>query len=177
MGQSPPGTTVLDWNGKGSENDGLPFIQGNAEFGVKFPCPTKWCVRPERAADPGDLLISVRAPVGQTNRADRRLSIGRGLAAIRFRTFTEAFGWHMVNHVKGALERVTQGSTFKAISGRDLCSLCVPFPPLPEQQAIAAVLDSIDDAIERAKTKRDALDRLKLSIADALLTGRVRVSE
>ena len=173
MGQSPPGTTVLDWHGKGCENDGLPFIQGNAEFGAKFPCPTKWCVRPERIAGPGDLLISVRAPVGQTNRADRRLSIGRGLAAIRFEKSAEPFGWHVINHVKGTLERVTQGSTFKAIGGKDLRSLLVPFPPLPEQRAIAAVLDSIDEAIERTESVITATERLRESLLHELLSHGV----
>ena len=109
MGQSPPGETVPDWEGDFGYDDGLPFIQGNAEFGVKSPRPLKWCVQPVKVAYPDDLLISVRAPVGQTNRASEELSIGRGLAAIRFSEPSQAFGWHMVNHTKGALERGRSG--------------------------------------------------------------------
>ena len=84
MGQSPPGKLVMDWDGLDSQANGLPFIQGNAEFRVRFPNPLKWCSQPFKVASPGDILMSVRAPVGETNRVDQKLGIGRGLAAVRF---------------------------------------------------------------------------------------------
>ena len=93
MGQSPPGDTVVDFEGDHGDDGGLPFIQGNAEFGLRSPAPAKWCVRPLKVAEPGDLLISVRAPVGHTNRADQQLAIGRGLAAVRFTAADPSFGW------------------------------------------------------------------------------------
>jgi len=76
-GQSPPSETYND-NGVG-----LPFLQGNADFSFKYPAPALWCSAPHRAARQGDTLISVRAPVGEVNRADRDYAIGRGLAAVR----------------------------------------------------------------------------------------------
>ena len=173
MGQSPPGETVIDWDSDFGRDDGLPFIQGNAEFGVKSPRPLKWCVQPVKVAYRDDLLISVRAPVGQTNRASEELSVGRGLAAIRFSEPSQAFGWHIVNHTKGALERVTQGSTFQAIGGEALRSLPILLPPLPEQRAIAAVLDSIDDAIERTEAVITATERLRDALLHELLTRGV----
>ena len=173
MGQSPPGETVIDWTVDFGDDDGLPFIQGNAEFGVKSPEPVKWCVRPLKVAYPDDVLISVRAPVGQTNRADGEICIGRGLTAIRFNQASKAFGWHIVNHSKGALERVTQGSTFQAIGGESLRSLPIALPPLSEQRAIAAVLDSIDGAIERTEAVITATERLRDSLLHDLLTRGV----
>ena len=173
MGQSPPGETVIDWDGDFGRDDGLPFIQGNAEFGVKSPRPLKWCVQPVKVAYRNDLLISVRAPVGQTNRASEELSVGRGLAAIRFSEPSQAFGWHIVNHTKGALERVTQGSTFQAIGGEALRSLPILLPPLPEQRAVAAVLDSIDEAIERTEAVIAATERLRDALLHQLLTRGV----
>ena len=170
MGQSPPGETVIDWDGDFGRDDGLPFIQGNAEFGVKSPRPLKWCIQPVKVAYRDDLLISVRAPVGQTNRASEELSIGRGLAALRFSEPSQALGWHIVNHTKGQLERVTQGSTFQAIGGEALRSLPILLPPLPEQQAIAAVLDSIDEAIEGAEAVITATERLRDALLHELLT-------
>src|SRR5207249_1991963 len=77
MGQSPPGST---YNGSGQ---GLPFFQGKADFGEESPTARVFCSAPSRIAEPSDVLISVRAPVGPTNLADRRCGIGRGLAAIR----------------------------------------------------------------------------------------------
>ena len=170
MGQSPPGDKVFDWDGGTGKNAGLPFIQGNAEFTNKHPLPLKWCVQPVKVADPDDLLISVRAPVGQTNRAHRMLCIGRGLAAIRFPAPSRAFGWHATNHAKRSLERIAQGSTFQAVGNKELRSLRLHFPPLLEQRAIAAVLDSIDEAIERTEAAIAATERLRDALLHELLT-------
>ena len=170
MGQSPPGDTVVDFEGDHGDDGGLPFIQGNAEFGLRSPAPAKWCVRPLKVAEPGDLLISVRAPVGHTNRADQQLAIGRGLAAVRFTAADPSFGWHTVNYAKNVFERVAQGSTFEAIGGTELRSLPILLPPLPEQRAIAAVLDGIDEAIERTEEVIAATERLRDALLYELLT-------
>ena len=175
MGQSPPGDTVVEWDGGGHEDGGLPFIQGNAEFGLRVPAPAKWCLQPLKRAAPGDLLvaaadISVRAPVGHTNHADQSLAIGRGLAAVRFTAADPSFGWHTVNHAKQIFERVAQGSTFEAIGGTELRSLPILLPPLPEQRAIAAVLDGIDEAIERTEEVIAATERVRDALLRELLT-------
>ena len=116
-------------------------------------------------------MISVRAPVGETNRANTTLGIGRGLAAIRFEELdTRNFGWHAVNHAKGAFESVAQGSTFKAIDGQVLRSLPILLPPLPEQRTISAVLDSIDDAIDHTEAVIAATEQLRDSLLHELLT-------
>ena len=170
MGQSPPGSTVSEWEGDSRVDTGLPFIQGNAEFGDISPQPAKWCGSPVKIAERGDILISVRAPVGAVNRAGERTAIGRGLAAIRFTSADSHFGWHIVNHAKHELERVTQGSTFQAIGGNELRSLSVFLPPRAEQRAIAAVLDSIDEAIKRTEAVITATERLRDALLHALLT-------
>ena len=170
MGQSPPGNTVHDLNGQTDRSVGLPFAQGNAEFGSRSPNPVKWCVRPAKTALPHDLLISVRAPVGETNRADQALAIGRGLAAVRFTNADAAYGWHILNHAKRAFDRLAQGSTFEAIGGSDLRLLALLLPPLAEQRAIAAVLDSIDEAIEGADEVIAATTRLRDALLHELLT-------
>ena len=170
MGQSPPGEVVVDWQGEALDVDGLPFIQGNAEFGTKYPAPLKWCLQPYKVAIPGDVLISVRAPVGETNRVANQMGIGRGLAAIRFDKESQPFGWQVLNHSKSALSRVTQGSTFAAIGGGELRNLPILLPPLPEQRAIAAVLDSIDDAIEGAEAVIAATEGLRDALLHDLLT-------
>ena len=173
MGQSPPGDTVSEWDGELNCYGGLPFIQGNAEFGARTPRPLKWCVRPLKVAELGDMLISVRAPVGETNRTDRSICIGRGLAAIRFFEACRAFGWHIANHRKRALERLTQGSIFPAIGGETLRSLPILLPPLPEQRAIADVLDSIDEAIEKTQAVVAATEQLRDALLHRLLTRGV----
>jgi type I restriction enzyme S subunit len=79
-GQSPPGDTYR------TSPTGLPFFQGKADFGLRHPVARAWCASPIKVAEPGDILISVRAPVGPTNVAEVRCCIGRGLAAIRPRS-------------------------------------------------------------------------------------------
>ena len=176
MGQSPPGKTVSGWSGGNCGGGGLPFIQGNAEFGAKYPSPVKWCSQPLKVARCGDILISLRAPVGETSRVDRTLGIGRGLAAIHFTGVAEAFGWHALNQAKRAFDRIAQGSTFEAIGSNELRSLPILLPPLAEYRAIAATLDSIDVSLERAREERAALQSLKESTVDALLTGSLRIA-
>ena len=78
MGQSPPSSTY------NTNKDGLPFFQGKAEFSDLYPVPNKWCSQPKKEAEKGSILISVRAPVGDVNIANRHCCIGRGLAAIKY---------------------------------------------------------------------------------------------
>lgn len=173
MGQSPPGEHVIDRDSNLS-NIGLPFLQGNAEFGNRYPNPHKWCIEPLKIAEPQDILISVRAPVGDLNLANQPVCIGRGLAAIRFVYMDASFGWHVVNWTRYWFERLTQGSTFKSIGRTEIKSLPIPFPPLSEQQKIAAILDSIDEAIQHTSAVLVALERLQDSILNELLKCRVK---
>ncbi len=74
------------------------------------------------------------------------------------------------------LENATTGQAYPAVRPADVANYVFPLPPIPEQQAIAALLDGVDEAIERARTEWDGLQLLKELTADALLTGRVRVA-
>ena len=74
MGQSPPSNTY------NTERKGLPFFQGKADFGNKYPVATVWCDSPQKIAEKGSILFSVRAPVGEINLNLERSCIGRGLA-------------------------------------------------------------------------------------------------
>ena len=76
MGQSPP-SSAYNFNG-----DGIPFFQGRKDFGDKYPQKTMWCSEPTRMANNGDVLLSVRAPVGDVNVSIEKCCIGRGLSAI-----------------------------------------------------------------------------------------------
>ena len=173
MGQSPPGETVVALDGKVEELTGLPFIQGNAEFGRAHPTPSKWCVDPLKVSEPGDVLFSVRAPVGDVNRADQTVAIGRGVAAIRFIGADPGFGWHSIKHSRRGFERLAQGSTFEAIGGPEIRALSILLPPLPEQRAIADVLDSIDEVIEHTEAVIAATETLRNSLLHELLTRGV----
>lgn len=150
-GQSPPGSTYR------ASPEGLPFFQGKADFGKTNPVACVWCVEPTKIARPGDILISVRAPVGPTNVADFECCIGRGLAAIRCgKNSDRDFILNALRHFEATLVKKGSGSTFEAINRDDLESFEIPLPPLPEQQRIAGVLREQMAMVEKARAAAQA---------------------
>jgi type I restriction enzyme S subunit len=171
MGQSPPSDTY------NREGLGMPFLQGKMEFGRMYPSPTTYTTQPLKIAEPNDILISVRAPVGDVNIAPYKVCIGRGLAAIRFnpKTANHMFYFYYFQYIKKQLETLGKGSTFKAITKKDLEELLIPLPPIKEQEKVSGILAMIDKTIELYHEERERLDRLKRGLMDLLLTGKVRV--
>ena len=144
-GQSPPGETYR------RSPEGIPFFQGKADFGPRHPIARMWCVAPIKIALSGDILISVRAPVGPTNIADVECCIGRGLAAIRPGSYADRdFILAVLKFSESKLAALGSGSTFDAIKRIDLESLTIPLPPLSEQKRIAAILNEQMSAVEKA---------------------------
>jgi restriction endonuclease S subunit len=138
LGQSPPSSTYND-SGKG-----LPFYQGKLEFGKIYPTPKKWCSEPKKIAEKGDVLISVRAPVGPTNISPEKSCIGRGLAAIRGLDGIETlFILYLLRVNENVLVGKGTGTTFSAISGEQLRSLKIPVPPLNEQSRIVGKIEEL----------------------------------
>ena len=165
MGQSPDSKFVVD------SDKGIPFLQGCAEFGTITPNFVASCIRPKKICKPGDILISVRAPVGDLNKADREYCIGRGLAAIRFKNGIDTnFGWHLLSYWATSLRIVAQGSTFEAIGKQELANLQVADIPLPEQRRIAEILDTIDEAIQKTEALISKLKAMKQGLLHDLLT-------
>jgi type I restriction enzyme S subunit len=171
MGQSPPSDTY------NREGLGMPFLQGKMEFGRMYPSPTTYTTQPLKIAEPNDILISVRAPVGDVNIAPYKVCIGRGLAAIRFnlKTANHMFYFYYFQYIKKQLETLGKGSTFKAITKKDLEELLIPLPPIKEQEKVSGILAMIDKTIELYHEERERLERLKRGLMNLLLTGKVRV--
>lgn len=165
MGQSPSSSSC-------SENGaGIPFVQGNAEFGVRYPVPRLRCSAPKRVAEEGDFLLSVRAPVGELNQANQKLVIGRGLSAIRFPTFDQPFSWHSLNSAVYKLNRVAQGSTFAAVNHNDVESLEIPwFPEEAYRRNTSFVLDTIEEAIAKTEAVIAKLKQVRAGILHDLLS-------
>lgn len=150
MGQSPPGNTY------NTDGRGLPFFQGKADFGEVFPTERVWCTAPKKIAEQGDILLSVRAPVGPTNLAARQCCIGRGLAALRGgRTALTSYLYYWFKSIEAWLSEQGEGSTFTAIGKERIESLKVPLPPLPVQERIVQILQKAD---EIRRKRREALE-------------------
>ena len=145
-GQSPPSESYRNTPG------GLPFFQGKADFGELHPLARVWCVAPERIAEPGDILLSVRAPVGPTNVADVRCCIGRGLAAIRPSVGVDRdFILLALRWFESSLAQLGSGSTFAAVTRKQLKTIQVPTPSSSEQQRLSAQAIRELAQVERAR--------------------------
>lgn len=164
MGQSPRSSTIND------QGIGVPFIQGNAEFGVRSPRPIKFCADPQTQAARGDILLSVRAPVGALNLANEQLCVGRGLSAITATGVNPRFLWYALAREVSNLARVSQGSTFAAVNRADLHELEFRLPRPSEQRKIAAVLESVDDAIDKTRAVIDQAQAVKRGLMQQLFT-------
>ena len=164
LGQSP---SSKSYNKK---NSGLPFLQGKAEFGMIYPNPKIFTDAPLKIAEGNDLLLSVRAPVGNINLSPYKLCIGRGLAAIRFTKDNPKFYFYWFLKNQKAIENLGVGSTFKAITGEQLKKIEIPVVELSEQTAIANILSTVDEAIQKADEAITKTERIKQAMMQKLFS-------
>lgn len=156
MGQSPGSSSYND------KEDGIPFFQGNADFGEKYPVTRIWCNAPIKIAHPEDILISVRAPIGALNFAKEECCIGRGLAALtpdRSKVSLEFIYW-LLKGKNVELNSKGTGSTFKAISRKVLEETKVPVIDFDKQHKYAEIIEKIYCIIQQRKGELLALDEL-----------------
>lgn len=156
MGQSPDSSTY------NKECNGLPFFQGNADFGESHPSVRMWCSEPSKIARENDILISVRAPIGALNIANCECCIGRGLAALTVNNdiCTREYLWYALSSKIDELNSKGTGSTFKAVNKSTLSETEIPLPSLDEQRRIAATLDKVTDLISKRRQQLEKLDEL-----------------
>lgn len=169
-GQAPSSTEVELFT------DGLPFLQGNAEFGPSVPNPRFECDSPKKMCEQGDILVSVRAPVGALNLADRRYGIGRGLCAVRPFQFNSRFIWWWIHSQVGFLNSIATGSTYTAITAEDLGNSLVPRFGIDEQRRIADFLDAETSRIDELVTKKRRLVSLLEERVDHAISIRIAES-
>ena len=156
MGQSPDSSSYND------EGEGVPFFQGNADFGERYPVARKWCSAPTKMAKSGDILISVRAPIGALNYAKERCCIGRGLAALtpdKSKVSPEFIFW-LLKAKNQELNSKGTGSTFKAIGRNVLEEILVPDIPLENQIEYSNILEKVYAVIQFRKQQLQKLDEL-----------------
>jgi len=162
-GQSPPGPTISE------AKSGVPFFQGAKDFGPRYPRVRTYTTAPARLAQPGDILLSVRAPIGRVNRSQTECAIGRGLVALRGlfgKVCTDYLEYWLRFYEPRWHQHESAGSVFANLSTADLRRLEIPLPPLSEQRAIAEVLGALDDKIEA--NRRVAEYSRRLAIAEGI---------
>ena len=156
MGQSPESSSYNE------DGDGIPFFQGNADFGERYPVTRVWCNAPTKIAYAGDILISVRAPIGALNYAKDECCIGRGLAAItpNLSKVSSEFIYWFLKGKNAELNSKGTGSTFKAIGRKILEETLVPDYGFEQQHACAENLEKVYAIIQMRKQELLKLDEL-----------------
>ncbi len=143
MGQSPPGETYNE------DGLGVPFFQGRADFGIRFPRNRVFCTAPTRFANQGDTLVCVRAPVGDLNMACEKCSIGRGVAAIRHKTGSRSYTYYAMQSLEENFKQFeAEGTVFGSINKNDFENLKIEIPPSSIVKKFEDICYPIDQMIE-----------------------------
>lgn len=170
MGQSPDGASYNE------DGDGMIFYQGSTDFGIRFPSVRMFSTNPTRFAKKGDILMSVRAPVGDTNIANTDCCIGRGLAALNSKIGSISHLYFIIRDLKARFDILnSMGTTFGAITKDELFSLPVVCPKenvLTEYERKCAPIFEKQMVIGR---EIDELTNLRNSILPMLMNGQVTI--
>lgn len=171
MGQSPPSA---HYNEKG---EGLPFHQGVRDYGYRFPVDRVYCTLEARIADAGDVLLSVRAPVGRINVAARRMVIGRGLAAARHPNGYQSYALYSLKHLFAIEDSVGDGTIYKAVTKKFLLSMPIVCPPSDLVSEAEDLLRPLDALLGRGEIESSVLSHTSESLLPKLISGELPVPQ
>lgn len=170
MGQSPEGSS---YNGNGN---GTIFFQGSTDFGWLFPTTRQYTTAPNRMAKKGDILLSVRAPVGDMNIARVDCCIGRGLAALNSKSGFDGFLFYVMKYFKQIFDRRnSEGTTFGSITKDDLYSLVLAYPTTDLLQKYDDVVTNYNKMIFEKSLENQELIKLRDWLLPMLMNGQVTV--
>jgi type I restriction enzyme S subunit len=175
MGQSP------DSQNYNQVGDGIPFFQGKADFGALYPTERYWCNKPNKYSYPGDILLSIRAPVGPTNIANKECCIGRGLSALRpIKDLETFFLLILMRSFEKHLQSKATGTTFSAVSRNDIDSLLLPICSLNQQRLIVTKVNelmALCDQLEQQHSNAQEAHEILVSQLLATLTQSQNAAE
>lgn len=172
MGSSPPGTSYNE------ERIGTVFYQGVRDFGIRFPTNRVWTTAPVRMAAAGDVLVSVRAPVGRVNLAAEETCVGRGLAGVRSRTSTPYVLFHALRGASRAWAPYeSEGTVFGSINRRQLESLELPRLTEEVAELLEARLRTLELRTASALEENATLAATRDALLPGLMSGKLRVKD
>ena len=161
MGQSPK-SEYYNTDGKG-----YPFLQGNRTFGFKHPTFDTYTTVMTKPAKAGDVLMSVRAPVGDLNITPVDMCLGRGVCSLRMKNGNQSFLYYMMKYYVPHLLKKESGTVFGSVNRSDINGLEVDIPEDEQiQRRIARYLEMIDDKIELNNAINNNLEQQAQSIFD-----------
>jgi len=172
MGQSPPSKYY------NQDGEGMPFFQGKADFGEKYPTPRYWCIKPQKYSYINDVLLSVRAPVGPTNISNINCCIGRGLAALRpLLDVPTMYIDCLLKGFRSQLESFATGTTFAAVSKVVVENFLISIPPLKEQKRIVAKVEELMILCDQLEQKTDTSIKAHKLLVENLLNALTQAKD
>ena len=172
MGQSPEGSTYNE------EQNGTVFFQGCTDFGNRFPEPRVYTTAPTRFAKAGDILMSVRAPVGTLNIALEDCCIGRGLAALNSKFGSQLHLMYTLVMFKSHFDIMdSNGTTFGSITKDELYEMKVVIPPAEQMEAFERMVQPIEQKIKQCELENRELTRQRNWLLPMLMNGQASVSD
>ncbi|EHZ4690035.1 restriction endonuclease subunit S [Escherichia coli] len=170
MGQSPAGESYNE------DGIGTLFFQGSTDFGWLFPTPRQYTTSPTRMAKKGDILLSVRAPVGDMNIANADCCIGRGLAALNSKSRSDGFLFYVMKYFKQVFERRNaEGTTFGSMTKDDLHSLQVVCPEPGLLKRYDDIVSEYNKMIFTRSLESQDLIKLRDWLLPILMNGQVKI--
>ncbi|EAT3568396.1 restriction endonuclease subunit S [Salmonella enterica] len=170
MGQSPAGESYNE------DGIGTLFFQGSTDFGWLFPTPRKYTTSPARMAKKGDILLSVRAPVGDMNIANADCCIGRGLAALNSKSHSDGFLFYVMKYFKQIFHRRNaEGTTFGSMTKDDLHSLQVVCPEPGLLKRYDDIVSEYNKMIFTRSLENQDLIKLRDWLLPLLMNGQITV--
>ena len=171
MGQSPDGTSYNEIG------EGVLFYQGSTDFGMRFPSVRQYTTAPSRFAKKGDILMSVRAPVGAVNIANNDCCIGRGLSALNSKIGSTTHLYYILNDLRIAFDqRNAAGTTFGSITKEDLYNLPIVIPAKEVISAFDKICSPMFDRQMLLGEEIDTLIKQRDELLPLLLNGQVLVN-
>ncbi|MFM5208578.1 restriction endonuclease subunit S [Aeromonas hydrophila] len=160
MGSAPKGSTYVELG------EGVPLIAGAADYGEVFPQPKKSTLDPTKLCEKGDIILCVRATIGDLNWADKTYCLGRGVAGLRAHDekLDAKYLWYFIRSIENELYLNSTGSTFPQINKKVIESIQIPLPQLETQKKIAAVLEKADQLRKDCLQMEQDLNSLAQSV-------------
>jgi type I restriction enzyme S subunit len=169
MGQSP------DSQFYNSHGEGLPFHQGVSDFGARYVTHRSYCTKPQRIGEAGDILLSVRAPVGRLNVTRDKIVIGRGLAAVRSKTGNQCFLYYQLRNHFFKEDLIGSGAIYAAVTKKELLGQPMLTPTDSLINAYEDFSSPVDSQIEDLVRQDEQLTKARDLLLPRLMSGEIEV--
>lgn len=159
MGSAPKGSSYTELS------EGIPLVAGASDYGALYPLPKKATTEPTQVCQTGDLIICVRATIGDLNWADKPYCLGRGVAGLRSKAQLDCnYLFYFIRANEHVLYENSTGSTFPQINKKTLENLLVPLPPVAIQKSIAEKLGKAEMLVKSSLKMESELNALSQAV-------------